>query len=79
MRPLVFVVSTYTGWHKLLWLLPERWQARYIARGWLRDLGYAELPETQTLIVQLPGSTWRIIDMRANVEPHGERIHLPTR
>lgn len=53
----VFRVTSYSGWHALLHLLPQRFQAQHVAKvaaSAYRIIGQGVPP----LILQLPGSAW---------------------
>jgi hypothetical protein len=77
-KPLVFVVGAYTGWHLFLSLLPERWQARFVARRWLRTLPHLPDFDATPVLIQLPTGMWRVKDACGRVEPSGEpRVRLP--
>jgi hypothetical protein len=82
-RPLVFAPSAYTGKHKFLWLLPEKWHAYAIARELVVKMG---LPDSQILIVQLPAGAWKVstvtgwrhLFFRCRVTPYDGRFTVQT-
>lgn len=67
-RALIFTVSAYSGWQRLLGLLPHRWQARRVARALVRSLGV--IPGTGIpLVIQFPFGAFQVLDTRGRVEP----------
>lgn len=84
-RPLVFAPSAYTGRHKLLWLLPEKWHAYNVACELLDTLAENTL-DAQILIVALPAGAWKVGPVtgwrrwffRCTVTPHGGRFTVTT-
>jgi hypothetical protein len=60
-------VEAYTGWHIVFALLPLAWQARLVARAWLRETGMD--PRAAVLIVQRHGQSFLILDASGRVGP----------
>lgn len=67
-KEITFRVHGFTGWDVFLGLLPERWQARLIARRLLRE-SYRGLDLGQVrLVVLLPRGAYRVLDDAGRVE-----------
>lgn len=66
-KSMIFHFQGYTGCTLWRWLLPEFWQAKLLARDWLRQ---SPMNPTATVCkIQMPMSTWQIVDAAGNVKP----------
>ena len=76
-RPLIFYFTGYSGLSVVYSILPERWQARIIAKKWLRSLRpiVPDLTITE-LVVQMPTASYRVVSLKGAVEPC-EKIRIP--
>lgn len=70
MKTLAFTFSGYTGWDCLLGLLPKRWQAKAVAKAWIKNLGFLkEIPPNTTMTLNMPFGSFRILDSKGRLEP----------
>lgn len=65
-----FDFAGYGGWHVFLGLLPEKWQAKHIARRLLARTYKGLDPRGTVFLIHMPRGTWRVVDHRGNVVPH---------
>lgn len=76
-KTITFAFSGYSGIDVALGILPERWQAKVVAKRLLRDT-YKGLDLAATrLVVQMPNSAYAVKDERGNVEPAIADSQLP--
>lgn len=67
-KDLSFRVHGFTGWDVLLGLLPERWQARVIARRLMRSVYRGVDLEQLRVLLLMPRGAYRVLDSAGRVE-----------
>lgn len=73
-KKMVLTFTSYTGLDILNNLLPKMWQTKIVAKRLLKtmkQLGGGIIPDCQKsyLIVQMPWGSFRIKDIKGNIEP----------